>query len=202
MKTGQNTLKVDKASYDKVKAIADASGETLTNAANGVVSAGLGELKELGNKLNSVIKDSGTPISNEAVTIEEAPRSKGKAQTKAKAKAKADVKVAAVADSEELQFFCLECGKEVKDSEPVCSECGKELNWDSVEGADIEESVEESVGESVEESGDESVEESVEESDGGWILGAALLLGAWALRGRVGRSNLQSVRLPKALVRR
>lgn len=45
------TIRVDTGLYDKVKQLADASGESLTVACNGVVTAGLGELKGLGEIL-------------------------------------------------------------------------------------------------------------------------------------------------------
>ena len=48
---GMKTLKVDNGYYDKVKALSDASGESLIAASNGVVAAGLGELKGLGDAL-------------------------------------------------------------------------------------------------------------------------------------------------------
>lgn len=47
------TLKVDNELYDKVRSLSDASGESLIAAANGVVSAGLGELKGLANSLKN-----------------------------------------------------------------------------------------------------------------------------------------------------
>ena len=45
------TLKVDNGYYDKVRQLSDASGESLLATSNGVVAAGLGELKGLGDVL-------------------------------------------------------------------------------------------------------------------------------------------------------
>lgn len=48
---GMKTIKVSNKLYDQVKSLADGSGVSLTEATNGVVAAGFGELKELGNEL-------------------------------------------------------------------------------------------------------------------------------------------------------
>ena len=44
-------MKVDNSYYDKVRQLSDASGESLLATSNGVVAAGLGELKGLGDVL-------------------------------------------------------------------------------------------------------------------------------------------------------
>ena len=57
------TLKVDNGYYDKVKQLSDASGESLFATCNGVVAAGLGELKGLGDVLKQKPKPKiGRPV--------------------------------------------------------------------------------------------------------------------------------------------
>lgn len=170
------TLKVDNEFYDKVKAIADASGDSLVAASNGVVMAGLGELKGLADSLkdNRELKDSKkskleAPVNDEDLIITEPYR-----EPKIDKKVKAEVKVVEATDTQERQFFCLECGGEVKVSESRCAACGVALNWNAVE---------ENPGAAVEKS-----EES--EGNGSWIWVAGALMGILALRRRIQRNGV------------
>jgi len=125
------TIKVEQDYYDKVKALADASGQTMTEASNGVVGAGLGELKELGSKLTKRLDARSVPASDEEITITETPR-KVKADDKSKVKAEKQ-------SEEAVGYECVECGSDVTPEMEFCSECHTKLNWNSA-GSESEES--------------------------------------------------------------
>jgi len=46
------TIKIEKEYHDKVKSLADASGQTMIETLSSVVGAGLGELEGLGKAIN------------------------------------------------------------------------------------------------------------------------------------------------------
>jgi len=56
------TVKVENSYYDKVKQLSDASGETMVATFNGIVAAGLGELKGLGDVLKASDRKIGNPL--------------------------------------------------------------------------------------------------------------------------------------------
>jgi len=122
------TIKVEQDYYDKVKALADASGQTMTEASNGVVGAGLGELKELGGKLSKRFNAKNVPTSDEKITLTEANR-------KVKTDDKSKVKV----ESQVEEYDCQECGADVTPEMEFCPECRTKLNWNSA-GKESEES--------------------------------------------------------------
>lgn len=108
------TLKVETEFYDKVKALSDASGESLTQASNFVVGAGLGEMKGLGNALKGAkgkVKLS-APNSNEEIVIKNSPSAAAKGKVE--------------------QYICVECGYSLSGTEANCPSCNVSLDWQSV----------------------------------------------------------------------
>lgn len=54
---GMKVIRIENSYYDKVKALSDSSGQSLTEAGNSIVATGLGELESLGHKVKAIVSD-------------------------------------------------------------------------------------------------------------------------------------------------
>ncbi|GAI60131.1 unnamed protein product [marine sediment metagenome] len=154
------TVKIDNKSYAKIRALSDASGDSIVETVGVVLGAGMGEIEGLSRSLSPNQAGKGSVKRKPAVSTSQEDIGFTNSEPKAKVepKAKADPKA-------DPGYTCMTCGGNVDINDTQCPnpECGVTLNWQGVEGNE---------GES-------------EEGNTAWLWAGAAIVGILALRNRI-----------------
>lgn len=157
----ERTIRIDNKYFEQIKALAAVPGGSMIDAANEIVGAGLGDLREIEDEAVIAIKGKvpvkrskveSVAIDNDPITITEAERKEPKAKKQA-------------VKEDEVSYECADCGSEITTDMERCPDCDNKLNWNAIG------------------------EDGNPGSDTGWIWAVGILVSALALRRKLVSSN-------------